>query len=72
MTLEQLVAKQQLEIERLQLAVAQHKQDKSDIANILVCIGGGLNDNLLGYTHEQKLQLNRILMLAENESESDE
>ena len=61
-----LVVDQQLEIRDLKNKLEQHESDKRCIANLLVCIGGGLNDNALEYTPAQRKQLYRILNLAEN------
>jgi hypothetical protein len=67
MTKDELIAKQQLEIEHLKLRLKWAREDKSEIAKILTCIGGGLNDNLLRYDRTQKAELYEILILAQNE-----
>ena len=66
MNKDELISKQQLEIENLKLRLKWARKDKGDIVNRLVCIGGGLNDNILGYNHKQIADLNEILKLAEN------
>lgn len=53
MTKDELIAKQQLEIENLKQLVANHIDGFNDIHTRLVCVGGGLNDNILGYTEQQ-------------------
>lgn len=65
MTKDELIAKQQLEIEELKNRLEWANDDKGRIRNILTCIGGPLNDNLLGYSAEQRKPLHEILNLAE-------
>ena len=60
MNKDELIAKQQLEIEELNLAVKQYKEAEESIYNIIYCIGGPLNDNKLGYTKKQMLDFFRI------------
>lgn len=73
MTLEQLVAKQQLEIEKLKSVLEMYEKDREYIRCVLVGIGGPLNDNKLGYTSEQRAELRNIYSLVEfDERESDE
>jgi hypothetical protein len=54
------LAKQQLTIHALKQRCAQHEADKEKIRDILYCIGGPLNDNILRYSREQLVPLFRI------------
>ena len=56
MTKDKLIVKQQLEIENLKQIIKQHIEGFTEINNRLVCIGGGLNDNILNYTISQRRQ----------------
>lgn len=49
----QFIAKQAMEIDALKAQVADFQQRIECIRLILVCIGGPLNDNVLGYTAKQ-------------------
>lgn len=62
-----LIAKQQIEIEILNKRLMWAKQDKNEIVMTLICIGGPLNDNILRYSKEQRGLLHRILEFAELE-----
>jgi hypothetical protein len=53
MTKDQLIAKQQLEIEMLKEESKRHAEACDEVHRIIYCIGGPLNDNKLGYTREQ-------------------
>lgn len=65
MTKDELICKQQLEIEHLKIRLGWANEDKQKIASALVCIGGPLNDNKLGYSVPQRNYLQQILELAE-------
>ena len=65
MTKNDLIAKQQLEIEHLKIRLARANEDKQKITSALICIGGPLNDNKLGYSVPQRNYLQQILDLAE-------
>jgi len=66
MTKDQLITKQQLEIEVLKKRLGWARSDKSDIVKALVCIGGPLNDNVLGFSIKQRNYLHaQILEPAE-------
>ena len=65
MTREELIAKQQLDIEHLKIRLGWAREDKREIVMILVCCGGPLNDNYLQYTKDQRAPLHEILRLAE-------
>lgn len=56
MNKDKLIVKQQLEIENLKEIIKQHIEGFTEINNRLVCIGGGLNDNILNYTTSQRQQ----------------
>lgn len=53
MTKDELIAKQQMEIEMLKQLNTNFLESDNAIYKILHCIGGPLNDNKLGYTKEQ-------------------
>lgn len=59
MTKDELIAKQQLEIEELKDRLNEMRESMRKINNALFCIGGPLNDNKLGFTHDQKVYLSR-------------
>ena len=65
MTREELISKQQLEIEHLKIRLEWAREDMREIVMILVCRGGPINDNFLQYTHDQRAPLHEILLLAE-------
>ncbi len=48
----------------LKKQVKDMQESFSDIAKILICIGGALNDNILNYTKEQRRELQRILSIC--------
>jgi hypothetical protein len=62
---ERLIAQQALLIDRLRQEIADCKSDMAEISMILCCIGGPLNDNVLGYSADQRKPLHRINNLAE-------
>jgi len=53
MTKDELIAKQQLDIESMKEQIKAYKESEDDIYNIIYCIGGPLNDNIDGYTMKQ-------------------
>jgi hypothetical protein len=53
MTKDELIARQQLDIESMKEQIKAYKDSEDNIYNIIYCIGGPLNDNKLGYTKEQ-------------------
>ena len=61
----ELIGKQQLEIEHLKIRLRWANEDKQKITSVLICIGGPLNDNKLGYNLAQRSYLQQILDLAE-------
>ena len=40
------------------------QNDFSDIVGIIYCVGGPLNDNVLGYTNKQLVTFSRIAEIA--------
>ena len=68
MTKDELIAKQQLEIEMLKKRLKWARKDKSDIVSALVCIGGPLNATVGGFSPKQRSYLHlNILQPAEAE-----
>jgi len=61
----QLIAQQALAIANLQEQVAELEKAQSQAALMFVCIGGPLNDNVLGFNAEQRKYLHRIHQLLE-------
>ena len=53
MKIEELVAKQQLEIENLKEDNQRLNKALNDINLLLICVGGPLNDNFYQYNEEQ-------------------
>jgi hypothetical protein len=66
MEYEQLVAQQALEIAKLRQQLTDCQKDMAEISMILCCIGGPLNDNVLGYSPDQRKPLHRINNIAEH------
>jgi len=60
MTKNELITKQQLEIESLKSENEFLRKSHDNIFNIIYCIGGPLNDNKLGYTKEQMMDFVKI------------
>lgn len=71
MTNDEIIAKQQIEIENLREWQGWVKIDFENIRSILYCIGGPLNDNVLNYSKEQLSTFFRIADIA-NDYESKE
>ena len=65
MTKDELIGKQQLEIENLKIRLAWANEDKQKIKSALICIGGPLNGNKLDYSVQQRNYLQRILEFSE-------
>ena len=53
MTKDELITKQQLQIESLKQREIEFIQAASSVIISIVCVGAPLNDNVLGYTHKQ-------------------
>lgn len=66
MSKDELIAKQQLEIEELKSISSTRKEALRKISRLCTCIGGPLNDNKKGYTKEQMLDFWQINELAED------
>ena len=49
----ELIAKQQLQIEDLKLMLGHARTNMREIHSSIICVGGPLNDNCLGYTRPQ-------------------
>lgn len=60
MNYETLCAQQALKIAELESKVAEQKDRIDGARRELICIGGPLNDNYLGYTKEQLFVFHRI------------
>lgn len=65
MTYEQLTAEQALEIANLKEKLYLLEQDRQRVRDLLFCIGGPLNDNLLGFTTAQLKPFWQISQLTE-------
>lgn len=61
----QLIAQQALTIANLEEQVAELKAAQERAALMFVCIGGPLNDNVLGFNVEQRKYLHRIYDVLE-------
>lgn len=64
MSQDELVAKQALRIAQLVEAIADREARLRSIDMTLICVGGPLNDNVLGYTAKQLGPFRRIAELA--------
>ena len=65
MTLEELVAKQQLRIEELEIMLKGNRATKLQLINKVYGIGQPLNDNVLGFNDQQMRWCQSIAALAE-------
>jgi hypothetical protein len=61
MTDTELIAKQAKQIEELKVAVATMRHAIATVRGRIYCIGGPLNDNKLGFSHEQKKLFHSIV-----------
>lgn len=61
MTKDELISKQQLEIEYLKECLHNYRQSLENIRGLIVCIGGPLNDNFYKYTKDQLFLFRKIL-----------
>ncbi len=64
MTTNDLIAKQQMRIEKMRRTIRRHNQAKEKIHGLIFCIGGPLNDNCDQYTPKQAqifFEIDRIL-----------
>lgn len=62
---DKLIKLQQIEIEGLKCELELARKNLREINLILCCVGGGLNDNLLGYNKAQKIELAKINYLTQ-------
>ena len=60
MTEHELIAKQQLQIEEMRKTLKECANAFRTIRSVIYCIGGPLNDNKRGYSHEQMKDFLRI------------
>ena len=60
MTTEELITKQQLQIEEMKEQIQNFKKAKGMVLSHIYCIGGPLNDNRLGYSKPQMVTFARI------------
>lgn len=60
MTEAELIARQALQIEELRDEVKMLREGISVARGHMICIGGPLNDNVLGFTKEQRFVFHRI------------
>ena len=61
MNYESLIAKQALEIAKLEERLALYREAAKGIRSEIYCIGGPLNDNIGRYTHKQLVIFSRIM-----------
>lgn len=61
----ELIAQQALKIAELEEKVKEYDAANKQINSIIFCIGGPLNDNILGYTHKQMVPFSEIAKLVE-------
>lgn len=64
MTKDELITKQQLELEEQRELLSQYKLGYSNIYGIIFCIGGPLNDNKLMYSHKQLSTFSEIATIV--------
>lgn len=60
MTNDELITKQQLEIEELKTLIKENESQKEKVHCLLFNIGAPLNDNLLNFNKEQRRWLYQI------------
>jgi len=60
MTKDELIAKQQLAIEELSEREILYQSAIDSAIMVMICIGGPLNDNVLGFTKEQIMVFHKI------------
>lgn len=70
MTPEELISKQQLEIEKYKKAFEENKELINDITCKFVCVGQPLNDNLLQFNKEQIKWCFEVFSLVEQLNEN--
>ncbi|OFW47569.1 MAG: hypothetical protein A2163_00675 [Actinobacteria bacterium RBG_13_35_12] len=65
MTIDELITKQQLDIEFYKQEVAEYSEKISKIQGLIYCIGGPLNDNRLRYSNEQLVIFSKIINIID-------
>lgn len=60
MTKDQLIAKQQIEIEELKELIKRHKASVKKVYGLIYAIGAPLNDNVLQFNEKQMVVFHRI------------
>lgn len=60
MTTDELIVKQQLEIEELKIENNDLRMSIAKAHGYIICIGGPLNDDRLGFNKEQRMLFHRI------------
>ena len=60
-----LIAQQALKIAELEEYMKHYEEMTMEIHKIIFCIGGPLNDNILGYTHKQMVPFSQIADLVD-------
>ena len=69
---QQVIARQAAKIERLEAEIGSLKAGISRARSHIVCIGGPLNDNKLGFSREQMMTFYRIKEALDDAGASDE
>ena len=67
MTKDELIVKQALLIEELKIKCASAERKYNKIHNLIYCIGGPLNDNVLKYNSKQMLDFQKIIDIIKGE-----
>lgn len=65
MTQDELISRQALKVAEQADKIEDLERRLKQIHMILFCCGGPLNDNVLGYTKEQRVTFHRIAELTE-------
>lgn len=60
MTESELIARQAKQIEELRDEVTELREGIREARLHMICVGGPLNDNVLGFTKEQRMVFHRI------------
>jgi len=67
---ESLIAKQALEIDRLNQEVQSYRNGVKRVRALIYCVGGPLNDNVKRYTKEQMADWQRVINSLPGPTES--
>ena len=57
----EVMAEQAVEISKLKKRMYEQNNALANIYSLVCCIGGPLNDNILGYTNKQLVTFSKIL-----------